>query len=387
MKKLRMVCCFFFLLFSLLFADDFTNRINQEEIKLQTIRKKLEEAGKKMVALKKSEQNVLEIMSKIDEELSLTIRLLKTLKEKERIVSEEIDKTEKIIAVLEGRVKIRNNILNKRIRVIYKKGQMHTMELLLTAKTFTDAIKRFEYLTIIAEQDKRIYNELVILKGELQERQLFLRTNLDEIKKINIEAAKEATFLENKKKEKKSFLESIKKQKTKQGQLTKEMKLSAKKIELLIFKLEEERKEREEKEGQKNYFEKVVGEIKWPVKGTLISSFGNKVNPKYGTTVKNNGIDIRTFKGTPVHAVAKGRVVYNDRFLGYGNVVLLDHGKGYYTLYAHLQDVNVHLKDTVEKEQIIGTVGDTGSLEGPKLHFEVRKNGKPVDPRPFLQNK
>jgi len=103
------------------------------------------------------------------------------------------------------------------------------------------------------------------------------------------------------------------------------------------------------------------------------------------TTVKNNGIDIKAPLGTPVHAVAKGKVVYNDRFLGYGNVVLVDHGKGYYTLYAHLQDIKVNLKDIVEKDQVVGSVGDTGSLEGPKLHFELRKNGKPVDPIPFLK--
>jgi len=64
---------------------------------------------------------------------------------------------------------------------------------------------------------------------------------------------------------------------------------------------------------------------------------------------------------------------------------LLEHGKGYYSLYAHLQDLKVNLKDIVEKDEVIATVGDTGSLEGPKLHFELRKNGKPIDPLPFLK--
>lgn len=385
MKKICMLCFFLLFLLSVLIGDEFSDKIATEEARLQALRDKLAAATKKTIQLRKSEKNILEIVSKMDEELLLTKRLLKTLKKKEEIISDEIDKTEKVIGVLEERKKTRSEILNRRIRTIYKKGKMHTMEILLTSKTFTDAIKRFEYLTIIAEQDKKVFNELVALKKELEEKRQFLKTNLDEIKKINVEAEKETEFLIGKRKEKQGMLESVKKQRAKQEQLTKELRESARKIQSLIERLEKERKERKEREGEKNYFEKVVGTVKWPVKGTIISTFGTQVNPKYGTSVKNNGIDIKAPMGTAVYAVAKGNVVYNDRFLGYGNVILLDHGKGYYSLYAHLQDLKVNLKDIVEKDEVIATVGDTGSLEGPKLHFELRKNGKPIDPLPFLK--
>lgn len=385
MKKICVLFASFLFLFVNLVGDEFSDKIAVEESKLQVLREKLKEAAKKTEDLIKSERNILEKISRIDEELLLTQRLLKALKNKEKIISEEIDKTERVINVLSDRKKARSEILNRRLRAIYKKGRMQAIEIILTAKTFTDAIKRFEYLTIIAEQDKKIINELVALKNELEAKKQFLRINLDEMKKINVEAEKETTFLSSKKREKQEMLESIQKQRVQQEQLTKELRASALKIEALIDKLEKERRERERREGAKNYFEKVIGEIKWPVKGQIISTFGNQVNPKYGTTVKNNGIDIKAPLGTPVHAVAKGKVVYNDRFLGYGNVVLVDHGKGYYTLYAHLQDIKVNVKDIVEKDQVVGSVGDTGSLEGPKLHFELRKNGKPVDPIPFLK--
>ena len=385
MKKICVLFVFLLFLFVTLFCDEFSDKIAEEEARLKALREKLSEAAKRTEDLIKSEKNILEKISRIDEELLLTQRLLKALKNKEKIISEEIDKTERVISVLSDRKKIRSEILNRRLRAIYKKGKMHAIEILLTAKTFTDAIKRFEYLAIIAEQDKRIFDELVVLKNELEAKKQFLKTNLDEMKKINVEAEKETAFLSSKKRERQEMLESIQNQRVQQEQLTKELRASARKIEALIDKLEKERRERERREGAKNYFEKVIGEIKWPVKGKIISTFGNQVNPKYGTTVKNNGIDIKAPVGTPVYAVAKGKVVYNDRFLGYGNVVLVDHGKGYYTLYAHLRDIKVNVKDIVEKDHVVGTVGDTGSLEGPKLHFELRKNGKPVDPIPFLK--
>jgi len=317
MKKIYMLFVFILFLLAVLMGDEFSDKIATEEARLQALRDKLSEAAKKTELLRKSEKNILETVSKMDEELLLTKRLLKILKKKEKIISDEIDKTEKVIGILEERKKIRSQILNRRIRAIYKKGKMHTMEILLTSKTFTDAIKRFEYLTIIAKQDKKVFNELVALKKELEEEKQFLKTNLDEIKKINVEAEKETEFLIGKRKEKQGMLESVKKQRAKQEQLTKELRESARKIQSLIGRLEKERKEREEREGEKNYFEKVVGKVKWPAKGTIISTFGKQVNPKYGTSVKNNGIDIKAPMGTPVHAVAKGGVVYNDRFLGY----------------------------------------------------------------------
>jgi len=390
-KVMKKICLLFILLIvlptSLALGDEFSDKIASEEVKLRSLRSKLQEAVKKTEELKKSEKNILEAVSRIDEELLLTRRLLKELSNKENIISKEIDKTEKIIERLEEQKKIRSEILNRRLRAIYKKGKMHTMEILLTAKNFTDAIKRFEYLTLIAEQDKRVVDELISLKQQLEEKKKFLRTNLDEVKKINVEAEKETEFLQNRRKEKQSLLESIRQQKSQQELVARQLRESARKIQRLISKLEKERRERERQGLGENYFSKVVGNIKWPVKGRIISTFGNKINPKYGTSVKNNGIDIRAKSGTPVHSVAKGKVVYNDRFLGYGNVVLIDHGKGYYSLYAHLRDVNVNVGDMVDKDQVIGTVGDTGSLEGPKLHFEIRKNGKPIDPIPFLKNK
>jgi septal ring factor EnvC (AmiA/AmiB activator) len=385
MRKVYFFSFLVILLASVVLADEFSDRIAAEEAKLTALRDKLAEAAAKTEELKKSEKNILETVSKMEDELSLTQTLLKALKNKEALISAEIDKTERVMDLLEERKKQRSVILNKRLREVYKKGRMHSLEILLTSRTFIDAIKRFEYLTIIAEQDKRVYNELIALKKELRTKKQFLRTNLEEIKKINVEAEREADFLLAKKNEKNTMLESVKQQRSKQEQLTIELKASTRRIAELITRLEKERKEREKTEGAHNYFEKVAGEIKWPCKGQVTSTFGNQVNPKYGTTVKNNGIDIKAPLGTPVHSVAKGKVVYNDRFLGYGNVVLLDHGKGYYSLYAHLQEIKVSLKDVVAKDQIIGTVGDTGSLEGPKLHFEIRENGKPVNPVPFLK--
>jgi septal ring factor EnvC (AmiA/AmiB activator) len=103
--------------------------------------------------------------------------------------------------------------------------------------------------------------------------------------------------------------------------------------------------------------------------------------------VRSNGIEIKAPYGTAVKAVAQGKVVYAERFLGYGKVILIDHGGGFYSLYGHLADYLVSLGAAVKELQSIGTVGDTGSLEGPRLYFELRQNGKPVDPLGWLSKR
>ena len=123
----------------------------------------------------------------------------------------------------------------------------------------------------------------------------------------------------------------------------------------------------------------------WPATGSVVGRFGPEIHPKWGTTTMNNGIDIQAPMGAAVHAVARGRVEYtSDDYAGYGEIVILNHGDGYYTLYAHLSDILVQQGASVESGQLIGKVGDTGSLKGPYLYFELRDGQKPLDPERWL---
>ena len=123
-----------------------------------------------------------------------------------------------------------------------------------------------------------------------------------------------------------------------------------------------------------------------PVNGKIISSYGPYKHPKYNITNFRSGIDIEADNGEPVRSVFKGRVLYSSWFKTYGNMIIIDHGKNYYTVYAHLEEAFKAKGDEVETGEVIATVGDTGSMTGTKLYFEVRHHGKPVNPLPWLKN-
>jgi murein DD-endopeptidase MepM/ murein hydrolase activator NlpD len=129
------------------------------------------------------------------------------------------------------------------------------------------------------------------------------------------------------------------------------------------------------------------GRLPWPTDGRIVTGFGTQVHPRFGTRTQRNGVDIEAVEGTEVAAVFPGTVVYTGWFKGYGNLIILDHGSDYYTLYAHVSEIRVKEGDDVRQGQRIGTVGDTGSLAGPRLYFEVRYQGRPQDPEQWLRQR
>jgi septal ring factor EnvC (AmiA/AmiB activator) len=129
------------------------------------------------------------------------------------------------------------------------------------------------------------------------------------------------------------------------------------------------------------------GKIPWPVSGKIISFFGKNKDPRFNVVVDNSGIQIQAPQGTPFRAVAAGTVRFADWFKGYGKLVILDHGQGYYSLYAQASELSVSEGQTVAAGQVLGAVGDTGSLVGDSLYFEIRKNGVPQDPLHWLKYK
>ena len=123
----------------------------------------------------------------------------------------------------------------------------------------------------------------------------------------------------------------------------------------------------------------------YPVRGRISSRFGPRIHPKTQEQKNHLGIDIVARSGSPVAATADGRVVFSGNRKGYGKVIVINHGFGFQTIYAHNSHLSVRSGSPVKRGQVIARVGSTGHTTGPHLHYEVRKNGEPIDPRPYLQ--
>ncbi len=127
------------------------------------------------------------------------------------------------------------------------------------------------------------------------------------------------------------------------------------------------------------------GQLPWPTDGRIVAGFGRQVHPRFGTETFRSGVDIEAEEGALIRAVYSGTVLYRGWLRGYGNLIILDHGVGYYTVYAHASELLVEEGDRVKAGQGIARVGETGSLVGPRLYFEVRYQGRPEDPEQWLR--
>jgi septal ring factor EnvC (AmiA/AmiB activator) len=134
-------------------------------------------------------------------------------------------------------------------------------------------------------------------------------------------------------------------------------------------------------------FKKLKGLLNLPVSGKIISSYGHYRNADFNVMNFRSGVLIQADRGEPIHAVANGTTLFADWFKGYGNMLIIDHGDHYYTVYAHLEALFKARGESVDADEVIATVGDTATLAGPGLHFEVRHHGKPMDPLPWLRKR
>jgi septal ring factor EnvC (AmiA/AmiB activator) len=350
-------------------------------------------------------------LSALEEDLRNKARLLRDLDLKLRGSSQRIAKLSRDIGTTDGRLQRSRTLLRQRLRAMYKQGRLGYVGVLLSADDFSSAGRRLKYLSALAAQDQRLIRAYNASLTELSQK----RVEFEQYKREVADATAKANSTRNQmvEEQRKYRVLLAKAREEKAGHLAavKELEASAKDLQALIARLQsdEERQRRANRSAPKREgsrgesagaekeasldiredgrFERLRGRLPWPASGTLASTFGRQEHPRFRTVTFNRGIEIAAPQGRDIVAVADGTVIYADWFKGYGRLVILDHGSGYFTLYAHASDILVKAGDAVSSGQVIAKVGDSGSLEGPQLYFELRHKGKPQDPLAWLQSR
>jgi septal ring factor EnvC (AmiA/AmiB activator) len=244
----------------------------------------------------------------------------------------------------------------------------------------------------VAQQDRILLLRVKSKKEQIERKEKKLDASHKEILSLQGEKEREKKNLVNLRAQRKRSLTNIKTERSKREKQIARLEQAQKKLQNLIAELERRRREEIARKlpPQKEWvassvFAKNKGSLQWPTQGEVISTFGRNRHERFGTETFNNGIDIKATRGTPIKCVAKGRVEYVDWLSGYGKCVIVNHGGGYYTFYAHALDISVRVNDEVEGGQVIGKVGDTDSLTGDCLHFEIRHGKDSLDPQGWLR--
>jgi|UniRef100_A0A7V3RHY0 septal ring factor EnvC (AmiA/AmiB activator) len=358
-------------------------QLTQQQKELDELKKRLNEVRQEIKQLEREKSGTLAHIEKIDEAINLSNEYIEKLTAQEDEERMRIAELNKEIARLESKMKFQKEELKTRLVRLYKWTPFYKLEIIFSSKSIPEILSTSYYLQVLAKNDQKLFFEFrddwtrYLTDKKMREELVALLENR------RIEKEQELSQLNKEREEKRRILDEIARKEKEKKNIEKELKSAQRKLEDLILSL---RKKEEKKEAEeKSYFELNKGKLPWPCKGSVGTKFGKVVHPKYNTATKNNGIDILSNYGENVYAVSKGKVVYAGKFIGYGNLVVIDHQDGFYSLYGHLSEILVRVGDEVPGGRIIGRVGESGSLSGPMLHFELRKEGKPVDPLVYLE--
>ncbi|HAD81534.1 TPA: hypothetical protein DCG35_03495 [Candidatus Edwardsbacteria bacterium] len=382
---------YLFLALALTALNTHGQSIDDQEDALKEVKRKLSEARARASELKGQEKGILGQLERTSEQVRLTRQVLSALRQKEARLNKDLKSLGEQLLSTESQLAKQEALMAVRLREMYKKGGLFQWEVLVSERSFADMAKRYKYMSLITEQDRSLYNNIDSKKRLIVRDKQDRESKLMTLAQVKGETEREASNLSDDEAQQKKLLSRVQREKSSKEALVRELQESARKLQRIIDQLEKERKAELARSRNSHvpaapsYLERNQGSLNWPADGKLYSSFGLKKHEKYNTYIQNNGIDILSAAGAPVRSVAAGKVVYAERFIGYGNVVLIDHQSGFYTLYGNLSDILVATGSRVEIFQQIGTVG--GSVDGPILHFEVRQGGKPVDPLKWLNKK
>ena len=363
---------------------------------LDLLRKEIADYERKIKNTSDREKSEIERLNEIDEEISLVRNLIYRLRREEKIIEQSITQAEVTIEKEESEHTSLVNRYAKRVTHTYKKGRLSDLEKLLDAKSWRQAVYRAKYIKIISEHDRSLADEIRRNLIEIEAKQTVLERELTDIRKIDKEKLSRKKWLEQRRRVRNKELGNLKRDRQKMSVALNQRKKAAQQMESIISRLERERVariaelERRRKEMEllgSVPFKELKGKLPWPIEGKVISRFGTYQNPNLKTVTENTGIDIHGSQGTEVRSIYDGIVTTVTYIRGYGNTVILDHGDGFYSVYTHVTDVEVEENSYVNARDIIAHVGDSGSLEGTKLHFEIWGNKDKLNPELWLKKR
>ncbi|MED5475890.1 MAG: peptidoglycan DD-metalloendopeptidase family protein [Candidatus Neomarinimicrobiota bacterium] len=393
--------CFILFIYSLLFSDqasttEIQSKIDNQNQELNQLRKEIKNIENRINVKKKEVTNIEDILIELNDKISLTEKLIKSLNKEELIISSNIIENNEIINKNKVNLFILRENLSQQVYYLYKYGRSNQIEDIFTKRDLNLAVYRKKYLNAATFHQILASSQIDTVIEKLEWKKKQLNENLIRKKKIRKEKEKENINLSKDKILRKKYLKEIKLDTEKlNSKLTKHKKLLdevTKMIQNLVadkkkaMQREKELLERRENKDilGENYFASMKGKLDWPVEGEIISKFGPTYNKKSKTWSDNPGIDIRIDQGTAIYPVLDGLITTITYLRGYGNIIIIDHGGNYYSVYGNLEKITVNENDYVDESIKIAVVSQNQDQDSI-LHFEVWGNFQKLNPEDWLK--
>ncbi len=368
--KNRLFYIIFFVIL-LTFGASFCEDMSNEQRKLLDIQSELKSQKEKLKATKYEEQKALNNLAVIRKNLFKARKNLTEAKGKVGYNEKKIVELTRDRADAEKKIKLISRELRGRIVEVYKSGGASILEIIFSSRSMSDFINRSYYFGRVIRRDADLIGSLKEQIFTMRRTRTELETSNREIKGLVREIESEKVRISRSEAEKQISYQYLKNRRIEYERRVQQLEASSYEIERFI-------------RGRKQTAAPGSGRLMYPIRGRLVSGFGYRRHPLWGGLHFHSGIDIAAPHGRPIVSADGGEVIFSGFWDGYGKAVVIDHGRGYTTVYGHMSRIYMQAGQNVEKGQVIGLVGSTGFSTGPHLHFEVRVDGRPVDPLKYL---
>ncbi|HHW98326.1 MAG TPA: peptidoglycan DD-metalloendopeptidase family protein [Firmicutes bacterium] len=349
----------------------------KQQAEYEKIQQQIAEIEKRINANQKESNSVTNEISRLEKEIQKTEEQLTYLETRLLTTEREIEATEKDLAEAEENLAFRQDMLKTRLRALYERGPVSYLEVIFNARSFTDLINRIGLLKRVVEQDAVIVDTIKLEKARIEEQKVLLENKLEELASLKQERERNRTALASRMAERNEYKKRLNSDRAEWEKNLRALEQVERELEALI----------REAQGKNPNAGAGTGTYTWPTPGytRITSPFGPRNHPIFGGSSFHNGVDIGASMGAKIVAADSGTVLYAGWMTGYGQVVIIDHGKNISTLYAHCSVLMVKNNQKVVKGQQIAKVGSTGWSTGPHLHFEYRISGTRKNPLDYVR--
>jgi septal ring factor EnvC (AmiA/AmiB activator) len=384
---------------ALLFAAPGFSQDQQQQ--LEDLRQNIARLQSELAGFEKTESATLEYLRTLDKEIDLTSRLVGQLRKQEQAKREAVKKMASGLQTTETELTRLQDLAAQRAVFFYKYGRIPDLEMLLTSRSLNQVLLWAQYQSRMAESERRLIAGLNTKQQQIREQKAKLEPELEAQQRLLAEKLRQDQTLKARKKERQDVLKRVRKDKAYyQAQLA-EKKQAAEAIaklitaDIAIKPITPAPKSAQPARGAApaNYdgsFAKLKGRMLWPVLGKVVTPYGDFRHPILNTVTKNLGVDIAAASGSEVRSVANGRVMTITWQRGYGNVVIVLHADGFYTVYTHLAEILVAPNENVSAGQALGRIGEESGEQQTVLHFQIWQRTKEnrsqdLNPQEWLQ--
>lgn len=368
---------------------------------LEDSRRRLEEIRAERDRLEQQQRRLQGQVHDVNDELS---NLERQRESTQRIVGEierqigglasQLDRSSAELILAQDNLAERRAVLQRRLVDIYKRGPLHTFQVLLAAEGFGDLLSRYKYLYLTSEQDRALVTDVEKLRNRVVQQRNNILNVRGELDRRRDEREAEFSKYTELAGERAKKLESLQRSARSTERRLSELQKDESRLNGVLAAMERARRDELARGALRGAVSSPgsittadLGKLDWPVDGTIVYRFGRDTLPS-GGIIRWNGVGIAAEVGTPVKAVEAGTVRLVGQFGTYGLTIVVEHGNGYYSVYSHLESAGVKLGASVGRGGVIGTVGGQNSDYGPHLHFEIRgENQIALDPATWLRKR